>query len=480
MELKNLSIDQLGLSTRASNMLHRCGCHTMGEMLKFSEEELWQIRGIGAKTVAEIKDKIETCKRMLATEASSESGEQEIRISEKLVPLEAMDTLSVRAYNKLKVNGIRFVSDLLPLKYPELMKIPGMDYDLAEEIRRSCRTWKDTNKEYCLHGSFESSVAPEEANARAVWTDADLKPVLADEIRFPENRDAVLAYVKTDECSLEEFGLSARPLNCLHRASCFDLSDIIFMTEEDLLAIHNMGRNSVSEVLRMRDTWIEQHAQELRAAINGTAPVFEPKPADDETVRCLILQLYILTPYAGLSLQDLTEQLPPLLPTEQIKRCVGALLAARELEYVDFRCYRVYPAVARAIELCPGLNENKREIMRRRIQGETLESVGAEFQLTRERVRQITGKQVNVIRKWLLDQKQELFMKANALRRSQFRMPELEKPDEMDQALVEEDYYLYFYQTYRIEKKDAIDWLGFTPAALTYLSLLGRGGSAAL
>ena len=54
MDLNAITIEQLGLSVRSTNALHRKSIQTAGQMMELSEEELFAIRNLGQKSVSEI------------------------------------------------------------------------------------------------------------------------------------------------------------------------------------------------------------------------------------------------------------------------------------------------------------------------------------------------------------------------------------------------------------------------------------------
>ena len=70
MDLNTMSIDKIGLSTRAMNALHRSKVHVVGDMLELTEDQLYKVRNLGGKTVSEIMDKI---KELQNADFSSES-----------------------------------------------------------------------------------------------------------------------------------------------------------------------------------------------------------------------------------------------------------------------------------------------------------------------------------------------------------------------------------------------------------------------
>ena len=64
MDVKTLSIDSIGLSNRSQNALHRAEIHTVGDMLRYTEESLNEIRNLGKKSIEEILKKIEEYRKI--------------------------------------------------------------------------------------------------------------------------------------------------------------------------------------------------------------------------------------------------------------------------------------------------------------------------------------------------------------------------------------------------------------------------------
>ena len=52
------SIDELGLSPRLFNCLSRAGLHNIETLVSMSEEDLLNIRGLGVKALAELKERL--------------------------------------------------------------------------------------------------------------------------------------------------------------------------------------------------------------------------------------------------------------------------------------------------------------------------------------------------------------------------------------------------------------------------------------
>ena len=50
------SINQLGLSTRATNALHKLGIHSTEQLQNISLDNLRKLRNVGAKTISELEE----------------------------------------------------------------------------------------------------------------------------------------------------------------------------------------------------------------------------------------------------------------------------------------------------------------------------------------------------------------------------------------------------------------------------------------
>ena len=62
MDLSSLTIDRLGLSVRAHNALRRRKIHTAEELLALTEEQLYETRNLGQKSVEEVLSVIDELK----------------------------------------------------------------------------------------------------------------------------------------------------------------------------------------------------------------------------------------------------------------------------------------------------------------------------------------------------------------------------------------------------------------------------------
>lgn len=446
MEIKKIPIDEIGLSVRSLNALHRADVCTVGDMLDYTEAKLLQVRNLGQKSVREILNKIAEYTVLLDsgempqerenTEShiaiDSEKWIQENRrkvllyLREKAVEIDALELLHTKAYNLLVLNGLEKLYQIIFRSDEQLLGIPKMDMQSASEIKKLCERYlrehaKEIRDAIC---SEEDQTTPFEMLQR------------------PEYRDAILAYVKANDLEVVHMMLPQRAKNQLNRNGYIFMSDILFLTPEQIKDLPAMGVASAEAVANEIHAYWTAHEAKLMAVCNGdTAILF-----DDAFIRKKILQLYKEHCFAGFSLTEMQEKLPKEISLDRMKKVIGSLLAERELEYVDFRCYRIYGKFQDYLEMCPSLGERSRECIRKRLSGFTLEAIGQEYGIEKERVRQIVKKDVHKVRDFYIAQ--------------------------TGKEAFDEDYFRYLYETYAFDKKDGARWLGIAPYVWNYLDLL--------
>lgn len=460
MDVKTIGIDNIGLSNRAANTLRRTGINTVGEMLTYTEKTLSGIRNMGRKSIDEVLLKIEEYRKYdsegglpepyeLAAEdlldmqedfsawCVSEEGRPFIVnwIREKQVKVETLKLLSARAYNHLLLNRLEGLDQIIFRTTDEMMEIPRMDLSSAEEIVKMCCIWlKDHEAE--IQDSLRKKI--EEATH-------DQEVSLRDLLYSKDEHDRILQYVQVNDCNVETVGFSARSKNLLTRNGYQKLSDFIFLSNAELKEFKGMGVRSLKEIQIFIDNYLEKHETRLKAFCSGEDSVLW----DEESVKTIILNAYNKIGFEGLSLLELWEKsgMPEQVPNGMLKSVLGSLLADGTLEYVDFRCYRIYPKFADCLRECTRIDERTRDILNRRLQGETLEAIATVHNKTRERIRQIVVNNMENMKGYLwLDKGVEWF---------------------------DEDYYRYFFETYSFDKKDAEEWFGIERQVFTYMEMTG-------
>ena len=460
MDVKRIDIDNIGLSNRASHALHRAGVKTVGEMLAYTEKTLSEIRNMGRKSIDEVLLKIKEYRKYdsegvlpesdkAAEEVlpdmpenfdawcASEKGRAFVLdwIREKQLKTGALELLSARAYNHLLLNRLEDLDQIIFLTADELMGIPRMDLPSAEEIVKMCRIWLKDHEAVIL----------DSLRIKLAESSRDQEASLRDLLYSKDDHDRILQFVQANDCDVETIGFSVRSKNLLMRNGYPKLSDFIFLTEAELKEFKGMGAGSLQEIQTFIDDYLAKNETRIKVYCGGDDSVL----CDEESVRTIILDTYNMIGFEGLSLRELREKsdMPEQVSDEMLKSVLGSLLADGMLEYVDFRCYRIYPRFADYLKECTGIDDRNREIITRRLQGETLEAIASSYDMTRERVRQIVAKNMKNMKGYLrTDKGVEWF---------------------------NEDYYRYLFETYSFEKKDAEEWLGIDRQVFTYMEMVG-------
>ena len=447
MDIANISIDTIGLSVRSANALHRLGVHTVGDMVQYDEQRLLEARNLGQKSVKEIVGKIEEYKALAASGEVTEGPAQEPIpedvhawldsevgkdqtlqwLRENQIRIDELELLSAKAYNLLSINGREYLHQLAFRTKEDLQKIPRVDIVTAAEIVK----WTDA---YICE------------NAGKIRGEAQGEPELPLEImRFtPAYQSAILEYVQKNDIPVESMELPNRPKNQLQKNGYHKLSDVIFLTEEELKRLPAMGGLSVEQIRTAIDAYFNKHEGRIRAYCKGDASMLW----DDDAIRVKILGLYADTPFGGFSFDEMIKamQFPDTLSQERIKKVIGSLLAEKKLEYVDYRCYRIYEAFAVYLSRCDAIEDRHKRILQQRLSGDTLEQIGLDFDVTRERIRQLVKTKSNDVR--------------------------ARYTAETGDRWFDEDYYWYFYETYAFDRREASAWMGIPESVWQYLDMM--------
>ena len=446
MNIKILSIDEIGLSNRSVNALHRVEIYTVGEMIELNEEFLHKIRNIGEKSIEEICKKIQEYK-ILETNSNievpedfdewimDESNQQFIItwLRDNKIKIDELELLSVRAYNLLIFSGYEYLYQVAFLTEKDLMQIARMDDSSASEIVRYVSRYIAEHQEQITALIVQMQSAATSLNQVSIF----------DILYKNEYHDVILDFVKLHDILLDGMNISNRAKNSLSIRGYYYLSDIVFMTYTQLKNIPSMGAGTAKEVIDKINEYLSKYEARILAFVSGDVSGLW----DDTEIQQRIWREFRDIGFQGLSLNEIVERmkLPEQVTIERIKKNIGQLIVDKKLEYVDYRCYRVYARFADYLEQCDVIDERSKNILRKRLQSMTLEEIGQEEGITRERVRQILKKGIVQIKK-------------------------IYKSRE-GTNLFDEDYYRYLYENYDFDKKDGTEWLGIPVYVWKYLEL---------
>lgn len=433
MDFKLLSIDDIGMSVRCTNALHRIGVNTVADMFEYNEDKLRSVRNLGEKSIAEILEKIEYYSNFkgASAEETDDSDFTTEYFAFNKIKTEALELLSAKTYNRLVFGGYDTLDKFIFMSEGELMRIDDIDEPSAKEIIRECKRYLRANE------------AEIKAFGEKKKLETDKMSVY--DIPYSDHRERVLRYVRANDVNVREMGISTRPLNRLINAGCFNMSDIIFFTEGDVEKLGGLGINSVNEILNAINKYRINHNDRLSAYLDGDDSAL----IEEETIENGIVDIYRSMGFSGLNLDEISKRLEELKGVEisydRIKKVLGKLVAEKFLEYVDYRCYKIYPEFKEYYKKCTSVSDREKEMLEGRFSGMTLDEIGSRFSITRERTRQVLKKACEKIKK--------------------------EYSEKTRDDLFDEDYYRYLYETYEFDHKDASPWLGVTDALWIYLEM---------
>lgn len=364
-------IEKMDLSTRAYNALRRADINTVGKLLDFPREDLWDLKNIGAKSVTEICEAIETT-TIIPFEADAP-------ISSDLptatfigtdgnmyndIPIEDLE-LTKRPYNCLKNAGVNYFSQLQNMNEDELLAIPNMGSKSVTEI---CNKKAKTNlKPTCQSQSRESTLDDAYFCQRIVQNIIRKIPVNVGQLY-----DEILPLCKNCEDPI-----------------CLPTLEIPTTLMQSIFALPILDRAIKKAVLH-----------KLESAPYGVERTELFKVIPD----CLMDETLLNT-----LLNDMEQE--------------GSILCRQDQTFE--RQYQT--ALQYALSLP---KEQYRKVLHERLLGKTLDEIGKECSLTRERVRQIEAKCLRKAPKLL------------------------------------EDRYAQIYQKYEISKEDFM--MGFRESAITF------------
>lgn len=434
--MNNISIDEIDFSVRTKNALHHAGYHSLSQVLELTEDILYSVRNMGQKSVDEVLSFIGNYdgKQFNDEIPKDEISDDEViaYLNSKRIGVDKLEGLSTKAFNVLLLNDIKFVSQIAFISKEELLKFNKMDCSSADNVIG------------CLNFFVNDLRARMLANKEDILATMSVSNAM----RSAKYCSLVKKYVLSNDISIDMLGLSNRPRNQLMANSYLKLSDIVFLTNDQLKKIPKMGDGSIAEIRNVINNYITENSERILAFITGD----KEKLYDDEFVQKSILNLYTDRGFSGLNLSEIINELDLSddISVERIKSNIAFLISKKQIEYVDYRCYRVYPSFYDCIDKYGGLDERSIYILENRINGEKSESeleiIGQKLGITRERVRQLQEKAIKKV-------------KASYTASTGMKF-------------FDEDYYTYLFINYSINNDDAEKWLGMSKINFNYFKLM--------
>lgn len=455
MDVSKLPIDVIGLSVRSQHALTRAGCYTVGQLMDLSEEELFSIPHLGKKSVEEILQKQTAYKEIgesavntqvmgdsISGETTnlnfdawiSEDNSQQLvlrYLKKTKTKISDLAFLSVKAYNLLSFRGYDDLEQIVFMTEEQLQEIPRMDKASAHEIAEAVKTYLEQMQNEVLAYAVQENVPKSEIPARALLFE-------------PAYQKSIQEYIRINNVLIDNIGLTKSSAKKLKNKGYKTLLDIAFLRPSTLFTDVGLSQQAIDEFVQKIEEYVQLNASRINAFCRGDNNALW----DDESLNKRILSIFNSIGFSGLSLQELVDKIesPVSIDITRIKKILGQLIKSGVLEYVDYRCFRIYPRFEDYLMSCPDIDPRNKSIVQMRLQGSTLEEVAQECGLTRERVRQIVKQQVKKVRKYYIEQ--------------------------TGGSYFDEDYYQYLYSTYKLDKKDSIKWLGISQATWQYLETI--------
>ena len=438
---RDISIDTLGLSTRSTNALKRNGIQTISAFMKADPKKIVLIRNIGQKSIDEIiaaqkelKSSFDAFVKENTVIKEKTQEEKEAEYFSNLaqsnpqlaeVKIETLG-LSVRSQNALLRYGVFTVLDLLRVNEAELRKIRNLGEKSIKEILK--------HRDRILAGGKTML--------------ADISSASVDEIlNHPKYGKMVRDYFKKNDIAISALNLSVRSENALSNSGICSFSELLKLYPYRISSVGSIGTKSVNEICQVVRDYMNSNKKQIVAFCSGDSSLLYTEEFFEER----LIKLFNGSGFKGFSFKEMKAVFPEDIDEQALKNAIGKLIAKKEIEYVDFRCYRVYPSFYDVLNSEKEIiSPDRREILLKRVEGQTLNEIGLELGVTRERIRQIFQKTAD---KFITSYK--------ALTGMQY---------------FDEDYYRYLYENYEVDKEMWSDYINITPEALNYLDLFCKRG----
>lgn len=325
--------------------------------------------------------------------------------------------LSIRAQNCLRRGGIHTIGAMLDYPTDELINIHNMGKKSVDEIQQFVQNLISGTGEYILVENNDS-VADESAIS---WEKADSM----DSVKlFLDETHSII-----QDIPIKNLQLSVRAKNCLTRGGYNYVSQLFGISYDKLMDLENMGKKSAEEVLAYVDKISISHvsnreagasishfddlAIEMCSAYGQTENIWQreiltiktkyPEAIGEtliyrlydntfvrNTVKSKILQI-LEENNEEISKAALEEHFPQHLNnTTILEEILLELETISAVEMGEVMIYRQYPSI---VEFAAHIeNDRIREVIQGKIEGKTLQEIGEQCGVTRERVRQLMQK----------------------------------------------------------------------------------------
>ena len=406
--IRDAPVEILSLSTWTYNAIYRTKEHIMeapheivmiSDLLKLSPEQLRRLHNLGAKSAEEIIERVSAylCSDMNNEEKNGVDKQYSIAPDYEVIDGIITHTgsghavedvfidnigLGVRVTNSLHRRQIMKLSELICLSVQQLKEFPNMGAKSISEILETVPRYLGANQvtELPTYVPAKVDIPPLDSEYAVLASDYAVA-------------NGVIYHRKTlkiiPDISVERLDLSFRALNCLIRNGNDRVSSLVGMPFRDFRSIRNLGQRSANEIQEKLELYLDNsEKQAVLASSVSTEQIlsvmhsheFEPIDLD------VILQ----------TVPDATEDgvkaiLANLVDSQGIMQDEGTFA----IKHVSF-----FEAVNESFlnNYYQSGDERAARILQQRASGKTLEEVGRQEGMTRERIRQIEAKALRKLR----------------------------------------------------------------------------------
>lgn len=348
--------------------------------------------------------------------------------------------ISVRSYNALMRGKVRYLYEVISY-YPDgFASFRNMGAKSIDEVCGIIENYVSEHYDQITAYMRGESIALEEPEIIDTRQETDAFDFTIPQlIIHPTYKEKARKYLMEHNVPVKQMELSKRSVNALMNSKIQSFYDVLSVYPDGLSSLRNIGKNSVDEIKARMEYYISKMQNAVSAYCNGEVSAMY----SDEFVLDTVTFCFKNAGFNGISFKQICEAFSDEVEEIRIKKCIGRLLADKQLEYVDFRLYKVYPSFFTVIEET-FLDSEEKEILLKRLSGLTLETIARELGFTRESIRQKINKTIKKIRAHLRT--------------------------EYGTLTFDEDYYAYLYSYYEGTKEMWLDFLGVPETTFYYLA----------
>lgn len=442
----NMPIRSDDFSVRSYNRLRSNNVNTVGNLLELTSEDIYRMRGMGKKSADEVLSKIEDFQKQLNSlsefqkndisdfkiwmDTEERSGELKSYLKKQGTTIDALENLSARAYNLLTMNGANYLYMLVGKNASEIKETFRMDNTTAAEI--STRV-----KKYILENQKEYETVLSISLPEKTKNDINSFDIYA-------YQDQIIDFFQHNDYKLQDLGLSNRAQHVLNEAGYEKISEIILFNEEKLKTLPASGNKTAHEIKLLCSGILNKNMERIKAYCLSNKEAL----IDDGNIHDQVLLIFRNQMNDGFKYDEIREMIS-LPASNKLKHILGRMISSGEIVYVDGYCYRVYGKFADYYKLCQDISERDKKILENRLNGNTLEKIGAEYGITRERARQILKTTIKRIKSW--------YFTTTGMR------------------WFDEDYFSYLFENYQFSIKER-HWFGISEETYRYLDMSYKNG----